>query len=53
VSILFTPGTISEVKVKNRFVHSATHERMATRKGEIKEEIGEIDGSIQVGSHSL
>ncbi|NQU02617.1 MAG: NADH:flavin oxidoreductase, partial [Syntrophaceae bacterium] len=39
MSILFTPGTIGEVKVENRFVHSATYECMATRKGEIKEEI--------------
>jgi len=33
VSLLFSPGTLGSVEIKNRFVHSATHECMATDDG--------------------
>lgn len=39
MSILFTPKAIGNIVVKNRFVHSATYEAMASPSGEVTEEV--------------
>jgi len=39
VSLLFTPGTVGEVTTANRFVRSATYECMATREGEVTDDL--------------
>ena len=39
MSIMFEPVNIGPMEVKNRFVHSATHESMAARTGSITEDI--------------
>ena len=38
MSLLFSPGTIGRVEIKNRLVHSATYEAMAGERGEITEQ---------------
>lgn len=38
MSLLFSPGVIGRVEVKNRLVHSATYEAMAGERGEITEQ---------------
>jgi len=35
MSILFTPQTLGDLKIKNRFVHSATYEALATPDGRV------------------
>ncbi|MHB8841584.1 MAG: NADH:flavin oxidoreductase [Candidatus Aquicultor sp.] len=39
MSILFTPMRIGELQIKNRFVHSATHEGMTTESGEVTDKL--------------
>ena len=39
MSIMFQPVSIGPMEIKNRFVHSATHEAMADRVGNITEDI--------------
>lgn len=39
MSILFTPKKIGTLEIKNRFVHSATHECMAMETGEVTDEL--------------
>jgi len=39
MSVLFTPRNIGNVQIKNRFVHSATYEAMATPEGEVTEKL--------------
>jgi 2,4-dienoyl-CoA reductase-like NADH-dependent reductase (Old Yellow Enzyme family) len=39
MSLLFTPKKIGNVKLSNRFVHSATYEGMAEETGEVSEEL--------------
>ena len=39
MSILFTPMKIGKMEVKNRFIRSATWERLATEKGEVTDYI--------------
>lgn len=39
MSILFEPIKLGNVQIKNRFVHSATYEGMATEAGEVTDEI--------------
>jgi len=39
MSILFTPKKIGQVEIKNRFVHSATNESMASRSGEVTDDL--------------
>ncbi len=39
MSILFTPMKIGNLEIKNRFVHSATHEGMTTQSGEITDQL--------------
>ena len=39
MSILFTPMYLGNVEIKNRFVHSATYEVMASEEGEVTEEL--------------
>lgn len=38
-SILFTPKKINKLEIKNRFIRSATNERMATEEGKITEQL--------------
>ena len=40
--ILFTPGKFANAKVKNRFVHSATYEAMATPSGDVTNKLSLI-----------
>lgn len=37
MSVLFTPGRIGEVEIRNRFVHAATYESMAEEDGRVSE----------------
>ena len=37
--LVFTPHKIGDLEIKNRFVHSATHECMATETGEVTDEL--------------
>jgi len=39
MSIVFTPHKIGNLEIKNRLVHSATHESMATETGEVTDEL--------------
>ena len=39
MSILFEPMRLGNVQIKNRFVHSATYEGMATETGEVTDEV--------------
>lgn len=39
MSVLFTPMNLGNVQIKNRFVHSATHESMASSTGEVTEKL--------------
>jgi 2,4-dienoyl-CoA reductase-like NADH-dependent reductase (Old Yellow Enzyme family) len=39
MSILFEPMTLGSLEIKNRFVHSATVENMATERGKVTEDI--------------
>lgn len=39
MSHVFTPHKIGKLEIKNRFVHSATHECMATETGEVTDEL--------------
>ena len=39
MSILFTPINIGNVRIKNRFIHSATYEGMALRTGEVSDKL--------------
>src|SRR5919198_5374454 len=35
MSVLFTPGKLGPLEIRNRFVHSATYEAMASAAGEV------------------
>ncbi len=37
MSVLFTPGRIGEVEIRNRFVHAATYESMAEEDGRVSD----------------
>lgn len=37
--LVFTPHKIGDLEIKNRFVHSATYECMATATGEVIDEL--------------
>jgi len=39
MSILFTPITLGDVQIKNRFVHSATYEVLASETGEVSDKL--------------
>ena len=39
MSILFTPINIGNVRIKNRFIHSATYEVMALKTGEVSDKL--------------
>jgi len=39
MSVLFSPTELGNVQIKNRFVHSATYEAMATPTGEVTEKL--------------
>ena len=39
MSILFTPINIGDVRIKNRFIHSATYEVMALETGEVSDKL--------------
>ncbi len=39
MSILFTPINLGNVQIKNRFIHSATYEVMASENGEVSDKI--------------
>jgi len=39
MSILFTPINIGNVQMKNRFIHSATHEAMSLETGEVSDKL--------------
>lgn len=39
MSILFTPINIGDVRIKNRFIHSATYEVMALKTGEVSDKL--------------
>ena len=39
MSILFTPINLGDVQIKNRFIHSATHEVMALETGEVSDKL--------------
>ena len=39
MSVLFSPGKIGNLEIKNRFIHSATYEVMANGTGEVSEKL--------------
>jgi len=39
MSVLFTPGNLGNIEIKNRFVHSATHEGLAEPDGRITDDL--------------
>ena len=39
MSILFTPINLGQAQIKNRFIHSATHEVMASETGEVSDKL--------------
>jgi 2,4-dienoyl-CoA reductase-like NADH-dependent reductase (Old Yellow Enzyme family) len=39
MSILFTPINLGDVQIKNRFIHSATYEVMASKTGEVSDKL--------------
>ncbi|MCK5164159.1 MAG: NADH:flavin oxidoreductase, partial [Desulfobacula sp.] len=39
MSILFTPINLGNVQIKNRFIHSATYEVMASETGEVSDRL--------------
>ncbi len=39
MSLVFTPHKIGNMEIKNRFVHSATHECMALETGEVTDQL--------------
>jgi 2,4-dienoyl-CoA reductase-like NADH-dependent reductase (Old Yellow Enzyme family) len=60
MSILFEPITLGDVEVRNRFVHSATYEGMATKAGAVTDALvtryarlsrGEVGLIIPGGMH--
>jgi 2,4-dienoyl-CoA reductase-like NADH-dependent reductase (Old Yellow Enzyme family) len=53
VSVLFAPGKLGSVEIKNRFVHSATHECMATEKGEVTDQLVARYGKLARGGIGL
>ena len=53
MSILFTPIKIGKMEIKNRFVRSATHEGMATEKGEVTDKLIKVMSALAKGEVGL
>jgi 2,4-dienoyl-CoA reductase-like NADH-dependent reductase (Old Yellow Enzyme family) len=53
VSILFTPAAIGRLEIKNRFVRSATNDRMVADDGSVTDEILDYYGSLVRGEVGL
>lgn len=52
-SIVFQPGRIGNLEVKNRLIRSATFENMATRLGEITEDLLDLYRNLVHGEVGL
>ncbi len=53
MSILFTPMKIGKMEVKNRFIRSATWERLATEKGEVTDKLIKVMSTLAKGEIGL
>jgi 2,4-dienoyl-CoA reductase-like NADH-dependent reductase (Old Yellow Enzyme family) len=53
MSILFEPMALGNVEIKNRFVHSATVENMATEQGQVTEDLTERYRTLAKGDVGL
>ena len=53
MSILFTPQQLGDLKIKNRFIHSACEDNMATEKGEVTEGILQKNRKLAKGGVGL
>jgi 2,4-dienoyl-CoA reductase-like NADH-dependent reductase (Old Yellow Enzyme family) len=52
-SIVFSPGRIGQVEIKNRLVRSATYENAATTEGGVSDKLVEIYGALAKGGVGL
>ena len=52
-SVVFTPGRIGRLEIKNRLVRSATYENGATTKGEVSDALVGIYRSLAKGGSGL
>jgi 2,4-dienoyl-CoA reductase-like NADH-dependent reductase (Old Yellow Enzyme family) len=52
-SVVFTPGRIGCLEIKNRLVHSATYENGATGKGEVSDSLAGIYRNLAEGGSGL
>ena len=53
MSVLFTPKKIGEMEIKNRFVHSATYECMASDDGQVTDKLIRRYSKIAKGGAGL
>jgi 2,4-dienoyl-CoA reductase-like NADH-dependent reductase (Old Yellow Enzyme family) len=53
VSLLFTPKTIGNVEIKNRFVRAATYEGMADQSGKVTDELVSVYSRLAQGDVGL
>ncbi len=53
MSVLFTPKKIGKMEIKNRFVHSATYECMASDSGEVTDKLIKRYSQIAKGEAGL
>jgi 2,4-dienoyl-CoA reductase-like NADH-dependent reductase (Old Yellow Enzyme family) len=53
VSLLFSPMKLGNLEIQNRFVHSATHECMATDLGEVTDRLVKRYGNLAKGGIGL
>ncbi len=52
-SIVFSPGRIGQIEIKNRLVRSATYENAGTAGGEVSDELVELYGTLAQGGVGL
>jgi 2,4-dienoyl-CoA reductase-like NADH-dependent reductase (Old Yellow Enzyme family) len=52
-SIVFSPGRIGQVEIKNRLVRSATYENVATAEGQVSDKLIEIYETLAKGGIGL
>jgi len=53
MSILFTPANIGTIRIKNRFVRSATNDRATTEEGRVTDELVDYYGTLARGEIGL
>jgi 2,4-dienoyl-CoA reductase-like NADH-dependent reductase (Old Yellow Enzyme family) len=52
-SIVFSPGRIGQIEIKNRLVRSATYENAATTTGEVSDKLVDLYGALAKGGIGL